>query len=408
MRHLGGSAFWLAIRQLSLRLGFVFATLIMASRVSVEEFAKYAFFVMTINLFASYATLGVSVSASNYFAIARKRSSQQYSLSAIVHVFLIMTSLSLLAIVFLPKDVLMGSTDMSRSLLAIGIIAFALDAIPGGAAMGLEKYRALAATALLYFFTAMAGVAVAANFGSVHAAIWVWIIAATVRAAGSILVVIRSKELWKQSSRAANQGLVNALSFVGPLAVVSIFSATALWLGGWMHLNIAVDSQQYPQYAIGLQWFALGLFFPQLIAQTIIPRLAGSHAQQGSEETIYLRRAIRAAFLTALLACIVGSGLSIIAAPFYGNILEGTVFLIPAFLFAALPYAMVNTTGNALVASGDQWAWLATSVAYQVTFLALSLWWIEAGAIAGAMAIGTAGTIQCGLVLARAKALRLV
>lgn len=408
MYGLGGNAFWLAIRQLSLRLGFVLASLILAPRIPLSDFATYAFFVMTINLFASYATLGVGVSSSQYFAIARKGATQYYSITSVVHIYIVLIGLSTAAIYFLPSDVLTGQADIPKLILAIGVVAFSLDAIPGGAAMGLEKYKALAGSAILYFFVAMTGIIGAAVYGSAGAAIWVWIVAATVKAAGSIFVVLRNRRLWLRSEQPTGRGLTSALKFVGPLAVVSILSATALWFGGWMHLNIVDDPEQYPQYAIGLQWFALGLFVPQLVAQTIIPRLAGASNKSNGNNAAYLRRAVQSAFLAGIVICTLGAVISTLVVPLYGDILTADRLILPTYILAAIPYAIVNTIGNAFVANRAQWFWLASSVVYQSIFICLSFAFIDLGAISGSIAIAFAGAVQSMLLLRQARILKII
>lgn len=383
--------------------------MILAGQISRDDFAAYAFFVMTINLFATYATLGIGVSASQYFAIARKGGKQKYGIKAVLQIYIIFTIISLLLLTIIPQELISGRTDLPRSLLIIGVVSFALDAVPGGAAMGLERYRSLAWIALLYLCVALLGIATAAYYNSYLAAIWVWIGAATIRALGSVLVIYRQRALWSGAPSNANgAGKFSAVTFIGPLAIVSISSGTGLWLGGWLHLNIASDPNQYPQYAIGLQWFALGLFIPQLVSQTIIPRLAGQQIQTTNEDKLYLRRAIKLSFTAALIMCSCGAAASFLIAPIYGEIFDDQWFIIAAFGLAAVPYAIINTIGNALVAKGDQWAWLGTSLVYQIIFLTLSYWWIEAGAASGAVAIAISGSLQSILVLGRARQIHII
>ncbi len=414
LRLLADRAFWVLLARLLARGSLVVASVILARRLSTGDFAAYSYFQLTIALLATYATLGMSVTASKFFAEEQvAQENTRPALGALWALSILTGAVFALLILLVPAGFVDAGLPVPRYLLAAGLFALALCVVPDGGILGLEKYRAAVVTEILSASTVISGAAFAAATAAPLVAMWSLVLAAVVRSVGNTLIVVRQIG-WQKIARGLTvdrAALSHVLSFIGPMTCVSLLAVSGPWLIGRILLRSEDGAAHFALYAIGLQWFALALFVPGAISQVALPFFvrtqAGPKDDTASGATA-TRLMVRASFMAGGVVCVFAAILSPWLWRLYGIGYADGSWLIVAFLLAALPLAPANTLGNALLASNRQWTWLAVSTASFVTLLVSAMVAGRYGAAGGAAAHTIASIVMVSLAGMAARRNRLI
>jgi O-antigen/teichoic acid export membrane protein len=399
-RVLANNAAWSLLCHATTRGSLTVAAIVLARHADTASFAAYSYFQLTISMLAAYAAMGLGVAASRFFADPETTEGNDeipvigtlWGLSCILAVAIsIIIALS-------PSEWVNAGLRVPQWLLALGALTMALGVVPGGAILGLERYRHAAVIAALSGSTVLLGSVCAVNFGQIRIAMYAMIGASLVQTCGETLVVMRAlgwSRAWRGIRFRACE-IRRVLNLSAPMFLVSLMSASGGWIVGRIILNGPGGQSQFALFTIGLQWFALAMVVPGMLSRVLMPRLvrAGSGITGGDASRRLVRATIVIASSIALAVGVVGvlMGHSILRLYGHRYAAAGTS-VIATFLGAAVLCAPANTIGNALVARDGQWHWLLLTALWASVLVACAYAFRAQGDWAGgatyAVAYGT-------------------
>lgn len=111
-----------------------------------------------------------------------------------------------------------------------------------------------------------------------------------------------------------------------------------------------------------------------------------------------------AALTMAIAGCLASPWLSTL----YGVDVLVTPGLLSAFMLAAVPSAMANSLGNAIVVHDGQRQWLGITIVWFIVLIVASVSLTPQGSLAGAYAFGVSSTVLAGLSLLVAAKRKLI
>jgi len=365
LRLLAANAAWSAVTHLLGRGSIVFAAMLLARALGTNSFATYSYFQLTVSMLAAYAAMGMGVTASRFFA---EFGYVDEADSAPIGTLWILSTIAglvfaIIAMV-LPKNWLGGGLQVHGGLFAIAIFVTALNVVPSGGILGLERYRDSSVVSGLSATVLIVGAFFAGRTGSVLAAMLVFIFSTFIQSFGNSFVVLRvigwQTVLKKVSFCAAD--FQKVAFFAGPMFGVTLLAASGSWIVGRIILAGPSSEHGFALYAIGLQWYALALFIPGMISRVLLPRLVRARYQiESSNRAGLLKSGITLTLFTSVVISSVGIFLSPWLLGLYGSTYQMNKWGIASFLLAAIPAAPANTIGNAIVASDGQRIWFCLS-----------------------------------------------
>jgi len=385
-----GNVSWSMLSHLFSRGSMMLSAMLLARSLSASDFATYSYFQLTCTMIATYSALGLGVTASKFFAElnASKISDSDDSTKLIGTLWVLSILLSLTAaliVLVIPNSILSSGLNISTLLFSLCVLVMALDIVPSGGILGLEKYKQVALISFISGVVGLSGVIFSIKLNQVIYSMWSLILSCLIQLIGEVYVIysFSGSKNFKKLLIFDKSKVKNVLKFVGPMMFVSIMAGSSAWILGRLILNGNNGNHNFALYSIGLQWFALALFIPGMISRVLLPRLIRSSPSEHSN-TLYLAGsvAIAAASVFAVIGYIFGD--TIISV--YGSNYDSSKNLIFAYLVAAVLYAPANTLGNALVAHGKQNIWLFVTFIWFVITVSAAVFFKESGAWMGAYA----------------------
>lgn len=358
------------------RGSLVLVAIILARSFDATTFATYSYFQLTVSMLGAYAAMGMGVTATRFFAEVRSgpTNCNKAPIGTLWLLSLIFAVIAFLLIYLLPDSLFDAGVGVPRSLMALGVLILVLNVVPGGAALGLEQYRNSAYISLVSGVVVVAGAKVAASSGASKHAILALICFYIIQGLGHSFLVVRYVGLKPLLStvRLNLPQIARVFNVALPMLMVTLMSASGTWLLGRIILAGEGGEQAFAYYAIGLQWFALALLIPGMLARVALPMMIRARVVAVNER-YHSRRLVR---ITALLAVASGVFMAVCAAALgpwlmslYGNNYPESRWFIAAFMLSGVLLAPVNTVGNAIIANNFQWQWLAITF---IWFLALN------------------------------------
>ncbi|MGN5480388.1 hypothetical protein ACTMU2_37265 [Cupriavidus basilensis] len=186
----------------------------------------------------------------------------------------------------------------------MAVLALALETVPNGALLGLECYRPVALLSVIAATVLLLGASWAASTGSPEPAMISIISVSGLQVAAKSWIVIR-KIGWEAIStwRTVNRSdLMKVCSFAGPMLLVSLLSSSGAWVLGQMILNGPGGPAAFARYAIGLQWFSLGLFLPAILSDVVLPRIIRASKEGFSAKELTKTSAGAAVLMASLIS----------------------------------------------------------------------------------------------------------
>ena len=391
------------------RGGLVLASVVMARGFTTEGFAAYSYFRETVVLIATYAALGLGVTATRCFAAAEVKTleGERALPGSLSSLSFMASALAAVAVVAIPGTWITAEFAIPRWLLAAAVGLAALEVVPINAVVGLERYRAVVLLSFVY-----AGVVVLAAWRSVTlgdpiVGMWGLIGGSLTQVVGSYVVVQRAIG-WRAMTEGAVPRLRNlrgAFRIAGPMFATSLMVVSGNWLVGRIMLEEPDGDRIFALYAVGRQWYGLGLVIPAMVSRVLLPRLVRI---KGSGDHEDMRGLVRLSTAVATISAIVVASVVMPLGPwflsFYGHRYSGATWLITGFMAVAAITSPARALTNPIVADDGQLSLLAFTVVWLVFLLAV-LWLglrnglgVWAGALSQAVAmayLGMAAYVHC-------------
>lgn len=404
-RVLAQNAAWSLAYHVFSRGSLVLAAVLLARSVETQSFASYSYFQLTISMFAAYAALGLGSAASRLFAEAGAQGSGgPPPLGTLWALSLAMAFVAFLAVLAAPAGWMSAGLDIPRWLLALGVLALALQVVPGGGVIGLEKYREAAGNAAVAGAITLAGAVSAAALHDARVAMWGIVVSSLAQTIGDTRVVVRTMGLRmiKETASLRAGDVRRVLGISGPMFLVSMMAGSGSWIVGRLLLRGSVSPHEFALFTIGLQWFAMGLVLPGVFARVLLPRLV-KIASVGSAAAD-ARRMVRAAVWSTTGAATAMALAGLVAGPWviqlYGARYSSGTWVIAAFMGAAIITAPANSLGSAILARNGQWVWLMLTALWLAVLIAAGILLRPLGAVGGGVTYAVAyGTLTCGAFL---------
>lgn len=360
---------WSSISHILSRGTLMLSGILLAKYLTPEKFAVYSYFQMTTTMLAAYSAMGLGVAASKYFAELANDFNNQQNINTVSNLFTIASIFSILitvAVLLTPNELLTAGLGIPNFIIAIAVLSLSLNIIPGGAILGLEKYKE---AALFYFLNCLIfliGVLLSVLYNEVIYSITAFIFASIIQLLGNLFIINKSVSTLeiKRVFRLDIKTIHRIYQFSGPLIFVSMITASSGWIIG-RGLIDQYDEHIFAVYSIGLQWFSLALFLPGMISRVILPRLI--REKLPNKKT--LRVACAMSFTFSFIIFSGGSIFSKYIISFYGENYSEYNFIIIGFLLVALLYAPANTLGNAIVSKVSSLHWFFITLVWFVSLM---------------------------------------
>ncbi len=366
--------------------------IILARSLDVSGYAAYGYFVLIISMLSAYATMGMGVSATRFFAglVKKKNTSQSQTLAALITLSFGSSAIAFLLVMLAPSSFIGENISIPRWLLALGVFAFALNSVPNGAILGLQKYRKTAVISLVIGLVLILGATWSAHMENVKLAMLTLVVSGLIQTVMGA-VVIGFSVGWSQIANGfpfKKNNVTRVLSFSGPMFLVTLFASTGSWLVGRIILQGSEGERGFALFSIGLQWFSLGMLLPSQVSIVSFPKLVHSRSSGAKLEDIrqIARYGMQYVVILSLTTLLVGTlfGDSILA--FYGANYRVSRWFVGSFLLASVFGSITAMIGNIIVAYDGAWNWLVFTSIWFLVLCLISLGLQDIGGWTGAVA----------------------
>lgn len=384
------NAFWALMSHVLWRGSLMLTTLILARSFDTTGFAAFSYFNLTVSMLAAYATLGLGVTASKFFAeVGHERQGQDPApLGALFAVSLLISSLAFLLVLLTPINLINPDLKISPLLMAAGVAAVAIGVVPGGAILGLEQYRQATLVSAASGSIIIVSGWWAASIQAPEVAMSAIVVGAFFQAVGQFFISGRVTG-WSRLLRGfwlCQRDLQRIFQFAGPMLLVSMLSATGSWLVGRIILNGHDGERSFALYSIGIQWFSLTLLMPGMVSRVVLPRLVRSAIAETDTRKMLVRLGASLSVLATLPIILISMLFGVWIISIYGEQYNMGQWFIGAFVGAAALAAPANTLGNAIVSQNGQMIWLYLTCLWFVVLISITIVAAGHGAWAGVFA----------------------
>ena len=384
--------------------GIVLASVLVARRFDTEGFAAYSYFRETVVLVSTYAALGLGVTATRCFAAADRNRlvGDRVLPGSLSSLSLVASALASILVFAIPATWIMAEFAIPRWLVAVAVGISALEVVPINALVGLERYRAIVVLSLVYAVVVVGAAWRAVTDGNPLLAMGGLIAGSLVQVAGCYVVIQRAVG-WRAMTEGAVPSFGNlrgALRIAGPMLGTSLMAVSGNWLVGRIMLEQPDGERVFALYAVGRQWYGLGLVIPAMVSRVLLPRLVRLKSTGSPADTRGLvRLSVGFTTVSAVVVALVVVPMEPWILSFYGDRYSGATWLITAFMAAAVITAPARALTNPIVADDGQLSLLAFTGGWLLLLVAVS--WLGlrsglevwAGALSQAVAMAFLGII---------------
>jgi O-antigen/teichoic acid export membrane protein len=405
------SASWLLVSHILSRGTLMLSAIILARKFEPLLFAQYSYFQITVTTLGSFASMGLGISSSKFFAENNNRDTTP-PLGLLWLISIVMGLLAaLIAYVWQVNTVDIALT-IEPAWLAIGVFITTIGIVPAGGIIGLEKYKSAVMVSICSCIGMLYIVNIAIEGNSLILAIAALLFAQTIQVVGESIIAIKAVGWGRiKSTMKFNFYMISSVyKFAGPMMLVSVLASGGIWLLGRMIIWEDQSLVSFATFSIGMQWYALAMILPGTISKVILPKLIkSSRPLEVSDGSRLLTRdfAIISTMISVIIA-LAGIGLTPYLNLLYGYKYQLTYAFAAGYFVAAILSAPSNIIGNAIVAANRQFAWLMLTVAWVLTILILGFLLDLRGILGGAIALGGAAVVLSGSAFIFAKVKRLI
>ncbi|MNK71430.1 Polysaccharide biosynthesis protein [compost metagenome] len=409
---LAEKAFWSLLSQISSRGSLMLSAIILTRSLDPHAFASYSYFQLTVSMLSAYAAMGLGVTSSRYFSeVGHERSGQElFPLGVLWGLSILFALAAFIFLILMPGRWLSAGLLIPQWLLALGVLALTLEIVPGGAILGLEKYKQASLISVFSGGLMILGACVASRNATPSIAMGSIVLAAFLQGVGETFIVIRAVGWRRIATRAHSIGssIGRVLVFAGPMLLVSLMAASGSWLLGRLILLTPGGAHAFAMYSIGLQWFAFVLVLPGMVSRVLLPRVVRNANASVEEQRALIWQGIRMAGTTALVVALIGLILAPEIMKIYGAQYDGGRWFLGGYLLAAVLIAPANTIGNAIVASNGQKQWLGLTAVWLGVLISVGVIMLLLGGVPGSMALAGAAVVQTTLAFYIARSRNLI
>lgn len=372
------------------RFLLVIASIIVARILGKESYGELGIIQSTIAMFGVFAGLGLGITSTKYVAEYKLTDPQKAgriisltNLIALVGSGLISIILLIFAPIIADQTLAAPSLTTFLRISAINLFFSSLNGVQVGILTGLEKYKEISKinifNGLLNFTFLITGTYSLLLMGAV------WALSISILVTFVLSLFLVEKELKKFSIKLNYLNCWTEKKVLLSFSIPAFFSGVLVGPVNWICNSILVNQNNgYAEmgvYNAANQWFAILLFFPGIVSNTILPILTEKIAlNENNKAAGIIKYSI---FINVLLVV----PFSLIFIFFSGSIMslygkgfaDYKLVLIYTLVTASL-YAIQNPIGNLFAAHGKMWAGFSMNFVWGITFIILTYLQIRLGA----------------------------
>jgi len=184
-----------------------------------------------------------------------------------------------------------------------------------------------------------------------------------------------ASDLRKLSWPAVTACIRPALTFSGPVFLLSVLATTGPWVLGMLLLR--VSRSEFAAYSAGLQWFSLVMVIPGALSSAYLPRLFREAGQSAADSQMRAARTLRTNVVQSLTIAVVVAAAMLplvsVLTRFHGEVLRARPGVFITFVMAAVLTAITNPIGNGMVANQRQLRWLGFTAIWLAMLLGIAV-----------------------------------
>ncbi|HEY4366952.1 MAG TPA: oligosaccharide flippase family protein [Steroidobacteraceae bacterium] len=395
--RLASGVAWVTLDAVASR-GVMLVVMLVAARIlGASNFGELTAVLSSVTLFGAFVGESMRVTAIKQIASAdlsdSTRAGQVFGLTALIALSCsgVVSIVLWLLSDFVATDAL-NAPHLASGLKTAVLLVFmdTIGAAQRGTLMGLGAPRTMAFASVCSGGVAAALAIAVGHRADVHSYV---LLLTAASAAGAIFrgIDIR-RRISSLGIRIAYRVPAHELSvlwrFSLPAVLNSLTWAPINWLGMTMLANQPNGFSQIGLLGVATQWFACLLFFPNIIANALLPMLSRAYAT-GSHQAVarMLRLCIRSNLLLSIPAAI----LIAVASPWivrdlYGPSFAGGASTLCLVVAAAAPASLLNLLGYVLAAKDRMWDSFLAGVVWAAVYLAAAYFGVGLGWGANALA----------------------
>ncbi len=379
---------WVTTSRILSRGSIVVASMVLARTLDVRSFASFSYFLLTVSMVSAYASIGLGVAANRYFVGAANadegKSDLIYNIFGLSVIFSLFAALIVLVI---PHRLMVGTLQVPHWAIVLGVLFFSLEVVPQNGLNGLEKYYQDVILSTISAVIVVVIASIAAMSEDLNLAMLAVILGSISRFLGGSALVIRTvgySHIMKGTINSAAH-LRSIFNFSLPMFLVSLLASTGPWAVGRIIFRGSGGEHAFALYAIGLQWFSLGMFLPAAVSRISLPTLVRNF-EQSRGKSIFVRQlknGLMASVISASVVAVIGIFFSKYILLLYGKNYISQSWFVGIFLFVAIVASAAQMIGVAIVVTNNQWKWLRLNFIFVISMVVSSLYFVDMGAISG-------------------------
>lgn len=405
-----GKAFWSLMSQIFSRGSLIVSAIVLTRHLNTSDFAAYSYFQLTISMLAVYAAMGLGVTSSRYFAeVGHEKHGSIPAPLGLLWLTSIVIAITVFAVILVaPSRLVTAGLPIPKWLIALGVLTLTLEIVPGGAVLGLERYKQSSLICMISGAMTLVGALYASIKSDPLWAMSVMVVAAFLQGVGESIIVVKAVG-WKRLAVSRSmmvEGGLRLLKFAGPMLFISLIAISGSWIVGRMVLIMENSLYEFSIYTIGLQWFALVLVLPGIIAKVILPRVVRTSLKtEATGQAKLIWQGIKISTLTAFAVALLGALMAPMLIKMYGTQYNENSWFLSEYMLAAFLNAPANTLGNSIIANNGQMQWLKIMLIWFATLISTAIIMVRFDVNPGAVSLGIAAVVQTalGFYVARSK-----
>ena len=414
-RRLARGIFWSVAGAVTSRGLTLLSSVFVARMLEPEGFGQLGMLRGTVEMFGIFAGFGLGVTATKYVAQFRKtdplRAGRIIAMSSLVA----WLTGGLMAIMLAVMAPWLATHTLAAphlaGLLQVGCLLLLLNALNGaqtGALAGFEAFRSIAQVNVVVGLASFPILIAGAYLGGLNGEVWALVATWTINWGLNHMVLRR--ELFRAGVPCGFAGCLRESNilwrFSLPAVLCGMLAGPVNWICCAMLVNQPNGYSEMGVYSAANQWFGAILFLPGLLGNVVLPVLSHevNQVDRGKSRRV-LRLSVMLNAMLVLPVVVVGC----LASPWIMSVYSQgfaaqwkilvVVFITGGILAVQYPVAF------ALTAAGRIWANATINLLWAVTFVTVTYFFLDHGAIGLAGARAIAYLVNLGLVCGYAHGL---
>ncbi|GMN99848.1 oligosaccharide flippase family protein [Parageobacillus thermoglucosidasius] len=395
---------WGIIGTIFSKASLFISNIIIARVLGTTQYGEYSIINSTINLFASFAGVGLGLTAVKYVAEFKSKDLKKTGdIISVTLLFSILTGFLMMVAVFFLSDFISQyilSAQHINPILKISapmLLFFTVTGVLTGIIQGLELFKSLAVINIGTGFISLLLVTVGVYFYGI-----IGVVVANVIIQFIILVIFAYVVFNELRKRKINLSFVKSrteyrvlLKFSFPAFVSNVLVVPVIWIGHSILVNQPNGYSELGVFNAAYQWQTILLFIPTVIGTSITPIMS---ERFGNGDIQAVRKSTKIIMALSIFIVVpIAIALSSIS-PWimgqYGEEFTSGWKVLTIVLITVCVMSIQMPVGNLITASGKMWAGLGLNGAWAFLFLTSFAFLKTYGAIGMALSLLVAYTFH--------------